>query len=163
MAEDRLTNYQKSFLDSAKKVAVEMKKNGRVLTGVIGELSACEKLGLLWDPQDGYDAVDGTGKSYQIKTRKNWTKANKKKKWWDCHKVDQAGRMGRFEGKTNYAFDTGIYVELDDKFEVWEIWELEKSKVKELEERHNHGLHIKTFKTTACVAAYVQDKRKVIH
>ena len=49
--------------------------------------------------------------------------------------MDQAGRMGRSEGKTNYAFDTGIYVELDDKFEVWEIWELEKSKVKELEER----------------------------
>ena len=51
MPEDLLTCYQKEFLASAKKVAIqmgEMGRNGRAPTGVIGELSACEKLGLKW-------------------------------------------------------------------------------------------------------------------
>ena len=49
-------------------------------------------------PTDGYDAVDGFGKKYQIKTRKNWTVANKEKNWWKYYKADPAGRTGRFEG-----------------------------------------------------------------
>ena len=43
MPEDLLTDYQKEFLASAKKVAIqmgEMGKNGGAPTGVIGELSA---------------------------------------------------------------------------------------------------------------------------
>ena len=84
--------------------------------------------GLKWKPTDGYDAVDRSEKvKYQIKTRKNWTEANKEKKWWNCCKADPACRMGRFQGKGNYDFDKGIYVELDDDFEVWGIWELKKS------------------------------------
>ena len=147
MPEDLLTDYQKEFLASAKKVAIqmgEMGKNGGAPTGVIGELSACERLGLKWEPTDGYDAVDGSGTiRYQIKTRKNWTEANKKKKWWNCHKVDPAGRMGRFEGRGNYDFDIGIYVELDDDFEVWGIWECEKLVLKKLEKGNGLGLHVK--------------------
>ena len=144
MPEDLLTCYQKEFLASAKEVAIQMGKNGRALTGVIGELSACEKLGLKWKPTDGYDAVDGSGTiRYQIKTRKNWTAANKEKKWWNCYKADPAGRMGRFQGKGNYDFDMGIYVELDDDFEVWGIWELKKSALKKLEKGNSYGLHVK--------------------
>ena len=120
-----------------------MGRNGRALTGVIGELSACENLGLTWEPTDGYDAVDGSGKKYQIKTRKNWTVANKEKNWWKDHKADPAGRMGRFEGRGNYDFDAGIYVELDDDWEVWGIWECEKSILKKLEKGNNRGLHVK--------------------
>jgi hypothetical protein len=147
MPEDLLTDYQKEFLASAKQVAIqmgEMGKNGGAPTGVIGELSACQKLGLKWKPTDGYDAVDGSGTiRYQIKTRKNWTEANKKKKWWNCHKVDPDGRMGRLEGKGNYDFDIGIYVELDDDFEVWGIWECEKLVLKKLEKGNDLGLHVK--------------------
>ena len=88
--------------------------------------------------------MDGSGTiRYQIKTRKNWTEANKKKKWWNCHKVDPAGRMGRFEGRGNYDFDIGIYVELDDDFEVWGIWECEKLVLKKLEKGNGLGLHVK--------------------
>ena len=48
MPEELLTCYQEEFLASAKKVVIqmgEMGRNGRAPTGVIGELSACEKLG----------------------------------------------------------------------------------------------------------------------
>ena len=143
MPQDLLTKPQRNFLTSAKEVAIQMGKNGRALTGVIGELSACEKLGLKWEPTDGYDAVDGSGKKYQIKTRKNWTVANKEKNWWKYHKADPASRMGRFEGRRNYDFDAGIYVELDDDWEVWGIWECEKSVLKELEKGNSRGLHVK--------------------
>ena len=143
MPQDLLTKPQRNFLTSAKEVAIQMGKNGRALTGVIGELSACEKLGLKWEPTDGYDAVDGSGKKYQIKTRKNWTVANKEKNWWKYPKADPASRMGRFEGRRNYDFDAGIYVELDDDWEVWGIWECEKSVLKELEKGNSRGLHVK--------------------
>ena len=134
MPQDLLTKPQRNFLTSAKEVAIQMGRNGRALTGVIGELSACEKLGLKWEPTDGYDAVDGSGKKYQIKTRKNW---------WKYNKADPAGRMGRFKGRRNYDFDAGIYVELDDDWEVWGIWECEKSVLKELEKGNSRGLHVR--------------------
>ena len=51
--------------------------------------------------------------------------------------------MGRFQGKGNYDFDMGIYVELDDDFEVWGIWELKKSALKKLEKGNSYGLHVK--------------------
>ena len=140
MPDDSLTTTQREFLASAKEVAIQMGENGRALTGVIGELSCCDKLGLTWEPGDGYDAKDPAGKTYQIKTRKNWTQANKDKHWWEDHKVDQNGRMGRFQGKKNYAFHFGIYVELDEDWEVWEIWLCKRSILKKQEEGNKLGL-----------------------
>ena len=149
MPQDLLTKPQRNFLTSAKEVAIQMGKNGRALTGVIGELSACEKLGLKWEPTDGHDARKGR-KTYQIKTRKNWTCANKAKGWWKEHKADPNGRMGRFEGKQKYKFSVGIYVELDDDFEVWGIWKCKKSLLKQRESAPNLkgkiGLKLKEVK-----------------
>ena len=68
---------------------------------------------------------------------------NKEKNWWKDHKADPAGRMGRFEGRGNYDFDAGIYVELDEDWEVWGIWECEKSVLKELEKGNSRGLHVR--------------------
>ncbi len=58
--------------------------------------------------------------------------------------------MGRFQGKTNYDFGFGLYVELDEEFEVWGIWRIDRSMVEELEKNHNRGLHINTFKKNSC-------------
>ncbi|MQF70181.1 hypothetical protein FIM12_07620 [SAR202 cluster bacterium AD-804-J14_MRT_500m] len=139
-----MTDNQRKFLSSAKEVAKQMGKNGRSLTGVIGELSASEKLGLKWEPTDGYDATDKT-KEYQIKTRKNWTDTNKKKSWWQDNKVDPNGRINRFEGKGNYNFYVDLYVELDDDFEVWGIWQCERSTLMGLEHGTTLGLKVGKF------------------
>ena len=163
MPKDGLDEVQKRFLDFAKKVAMKMGENGKSLTGVIGELSACEKLGLSWEPQDGWDA-ERNNHTYQIKTRKNQKKDNPKENWWkqNKHRVDPNGRMGRFEGNTKWCFNTGLYVELDEEFEVWGIWELDKSGVEKLEKNHDLGLRISAFKKAARIV-YQKDSSNALH
>ncbi|MCL0055472.1 hypothetical protein M1N56_06345 [Dehalococcoidia bacterium] len=147
MKKNTLTNEQDQFLVAARVVARGLGVNGRALTFIIGELSACELLGLVWSPQDGYDAMKGKTK-YQIKARKNWTEANEEKPWWTEHKADRNGTMGRFGKEDDYSgMDRAVYVELDKDFEVWEIWEASISKIEEAESNIKRGLKVGKFKS----------------
>ena len=72
-----LTGAQKRLLEAAKEAANDLgdsgKYRGRELSSLIGELSACEKLGMSWQPSPGYDAKCGES-LVQIKTRKSWSR-----------------------------------------------------------------------------------------
>ena len=60
-----LTQAQERLLQAAREAA-------RELTALIGELAACQKMDLTWEPSDGYDAKRGK-RRFQIKTRKSWS------------------------------------------------------------------------------------------
>ncbi|MBI2024953.1 MAG: hypothetical protein HYT03_02630 [Candidatus Harrisonbacteria bacterium] len=90
--------------------ALEYEKlSGRNLgiTGEVGELLVCKKLGLklMADPRTaGYDAKDGRGKTYQIKARR----ANNNK-----------GRISTF---SKHQFHYAVLVTLDEKYRVIGLW-----------------------------------------
>lgn len=131
-----LARDEEQLLKSLKKVAKSHGEYGKELTSLIGELSTCKIRKLRWQPSKGYDAIKDTTK-FQIKTRKSWS----------TPKVNQRGRLGRFGKKGEYGFDYGLYVELDQKFEVSGIWQRKKTNIIELEkgELKGRGLHISTF------------------
>ncbi len=68
-----LTKLQLQLLGDLKQVAQSLGEEGKCLTDLIGELSACRCLNLKWKPSDGYDAVTKHGELVQIKSRKSWT------------------------------------------------------------------------------------------
>ena len=63
-----LTKLQLQLLDNLKKVAQDLGEEGKCLTDLIGELSACRCLNLKWKPSDGYDALTKNGDLVQIKS-----------------------------------------------------------------------------------------------
>lgn len=136
-----LTTEQSSLLRNLKKVARKAGKYGIALTSLIGELSVCEKLNLKWQPEEGYDAISADRRKYQVKTRKSWSTKG----------VNPSGRMGRFGRKKGYKFDQGLFVELDDDFEIYRIWQLSKNQIIKLEENEarNRGLHVSSFQKKA--------------
>ena len=138
-----LSDNQERLLRYLKKVALEIGEAGCSLTYIIGELSACKLLGLTWQPSQGYDALGPSDERCQIKTRKSWSTKG----------VNPQGRMGRFGKKGKYSFDEGIYVELDNAFEVSHIYQLPRQTIQELEakEPSGRGLHIRTFTSHATV------------
>lgn len=138
-----LTRPQKELLGLLRQVALELGENGRALTSLIGELSACELLGLNWQPSQGFDATRPGGGRVQIKSRKSWT----------TETVNPAGRLGRFVKKGEYDFDQGIFVELDDRYEVVKIWELNAGQIRELESKEpkGRGLHVYAFRQAATI------------
>lgn len=77
------------------------------ITGEVGEVLVCKKLGLKLLADDitaGYDAIDDCGKTYQIKTRRA---------------KNGRGRISRFsEHKYNYA----LLAELDQNYDLIKIW-----------------------------------------
>jgi hypothetical protein len=131
-----LTQVQKRLLQTAREAAKELGQKGRGLTFLIGELSACAKRNLTWEPSEGYDARSGQLR-VQIKTRKSWS----------TPEVNPRGRLGRFGRKKGYPFDVGLYVALDDEFNVAAIWEMDVTRLEALEdaESSNRGLHVGTF------------------
>jgi hypothetical protein len=135
-----LTQAQKRLLQAAQEVAKALGPKGRGLTGLIGELSACEKANLTWEPSDSYDATSAQFR-FQIKTRKSWSTPG----------VNPKGRLGRFGTKKGYPFDVALYVELDDEFQVGGMWRMRVDKVKACEdvEPGNRGLHVSTFVNNA--------------
>ena len=141
-----LTSNQYQLLASLKQVAREAGESGRALTSLIGELSACESLGLVWQPSPGFDAVGPIGKRFQIKSRKSWT----------TEKVNPLGRLGRFGKKGKYDFDEGILIELDSRYDISGIWQLDREKIELLEskEAEGRGLHIHTFQKAAAEVHY---------
>jgi hypothetical protein len=136
-----LTKSQRQLLDILKKVARGLGEEGRCLTDLIGELSVCRYLNLKWKPSDGYDAIAKNHERVQIKSRKSWTTAV----------VNPSGRLGKFGRKAGYKFDKGVYVELDQHFEVSGIWEMNVAEIKKLENRLSSGkpLHVGTFRSKA--------------
>ena len=129
-----LSNNQKRLLSYLKQVALELGEEGRTLTQLIGELSACKLLGLKWKPSTGYDALGSKGKRFQIKTRKSWS----------TEEVNPKGRVGRFGKKDRYDFDQGILVELGKGFEVTQIWQASREAIMDLEAKKTkgRGLHV---------------------
>ena len=97
-----LTRQQIVFLKELKKIALSLGNEGKCLTFLIGELSACQYLNMKWKPSDGYDAISSRRELVQIKTRKSWS----------TNQVNGSGRLGKFGRKAGYKFDKGIYVEL---------------------------------------------------
>lgn len=131
-----LTQSQTKLLSAARKVAVELGGREKALTGLIGELSACEK-DLKWEPSDGYDARTLSDLTVQIKTSR----------------IPQRGEtMGWFGRKKrgqrrSYPFDIAMFVELDSKFNVAGIWHMSVHEVKILEDEETStwGLRISRF------------------
>lgn len=135
-----LTKVQQILLDAAQQAARELGQQGKTLTSLIGELWACEKCALNWEPSDGYDAKNDS-LSFQIKTRKSWS----------TPEVNPLGRLGRYGTKKGYQFDVALYVELGNDFDGIGIWHMSADEVKILEEKENskHGLHVYVFKSNA--------------
>ena len=134
-----LTKLQLQLLSDLKQVAQSLGEEGRCLTDLIGELSACRYLNLKWKPSDGYDAVSKNGELVQIKTRKSWTTTS----------VNPSGRLGKFGRKAGYRFDRGVYVELEQHFEISGIWEMDTETIRKLESKESAGkpLHVGTFRS----------------
>jgi len=65
-----LTEVQKRLLDVTRLAANELGSDGgRELVSLIGKLTVCEELDLIWEPSKGYDAKTDNER-VQIKTRK---------------------------------------------------------------------------------------------
>jgi hypothetical protein len=132
-----LSANQEQLLVCLRQVALEAGDSGRALTSLIGELSACKILDLVWQPSQGFDAVGGNGERFQIKSRKSWA----------TEEVRRSARLGRFGKKREYNFDTGIFVEFNSSWEVVGIWQLSREYIEILEskEAKGGGLHIRDF------------------
>jgi len=129
-----LTETQRKLLDVARETARELRERGKVLTGLIGELSACQDRYLEWEPSDGYDARAGDLR-VQIKTARSPSPR------------ETMGWFGRNK-KKGYTFEIAVYVELDTDFNVAGIWHMGVDEVKMLEdtETSTWGLRIDRFK-----------------
>lgn len=132
----------RQWLEFLVKVALEFKRRfGRTLpiTEELGELYACEKLGLTRMPPRtrGYDAVDREEKKVQIKTRVPDSKIGI---------VNPSGRVGRF---TNFDFDYALLVLLDCNYGLGEIWRADVESIRSEQKRIRNpraGIHVSTFK-----------------
>lgn len=132
-----LTANQKQLLRKLRTVARQLGEQGKCLTSLIGELSACDILNMRWQPSTGYDCVDGDGKKVEIKTRRD-SKGGR---------VNPAGRMGRFGKRDKYRFNYGLFVELEPTFKVRAIYRLGRVAIERLEQKEKlgRGLHIHGF------------------
>lgn len=132
-----LTNNQQKLLNSLKKEACKLGDEGQSLTGLIGELYACDIQNMRWSPSKGYDCIDEESRKVQVKSRRD-SKGGK---------VNKQGRLGRFGKSGKYNFDYGLYVELDGNFEVSAIYRATRKEIIEIEknEKSNRGLHVSTF------------------
>ena len=130
----RLISSIKKSIDSALEYEkITSRKMG--ITGEVGEVLVCEKLGLNLltdDMAPGYDAVDNDGKTYQIKTRRN--KSGK-------------GRIGSF---SKHKFDYALLAELDHKYQLTEIWKINyKTILPIIEENKRRNPSLIKFKSVA--------------
>jgi len=82
------------------------------ITGEVGELLCCHRLGLelALDPRsEGFDAVDKEGLRVQIKTRRSESTGLSRDR----------GRTGRF---SQHEFDYALLVLLDHDYQLREVW-----------------------------------------
>jgi len=95
------------------------------ITGEVGELLCCHRLGLelALDPRsEGFDAVDKEGLRVQIKTRRNESTGLPRDR----------GRTGRF---SHHEFDYALLVILDHDYQLREVWRAAYEVLKPLIER----------------------------
>jgi hypothetical protein len=95
------------------------------ITGEIGEVLACNQLGLRLcvDPRSkGVDAVDRKGRRVQIKTRRSESGGL----------PNDAGRIGTF---SRHPFDYALLVILDREYRLAQIWQAEQARVSPLIDR----------------------------
>lgn len=92
------------------------------ITGEIGEFEAARLLRLTLAPAraPGYDALDDTGRKFQIKTRVVSRQG---------HKANPGQRLGSI--RLNHEWDTVLLVMMNDLFEPLEIWAADRSIVED--------------------------------
>lgn len=94
----------------------------RDITRLLGVLYACNRLNLVEEDTEGYDARDALGLRVQIKSRAPEV----------GHHVNPIGSVGRL---TNFKFDYAILVMLNGDYELDEIWRAERPELEALQAR----------------------------
>lgn len=92
------------------------------ITGEVGEVLACKKLGLKLavDPRaKGFDAIDKKGLRVQIKSRRSESEGLPRE-------------IGRLSSFSKHRFDYAVLVLLDNKYRVCEIWRANYRKLKRI-------------------------------
>jgi len=118
--DNKLINIIKSAIDVA--LEYEAATNGERklgITGEVGEVLACHKLGLklvLDSRSEGFDALNKDGLRVQIKTRRSESEGLPR----------DAGRAGVF---SKHEFDYALLALLDHKYELCEIWRADYNKL----------------------------------
>ena len=118
------------MIKSAISVALEYEAatNGKRklgITGEVGEVLVCHKLGLrlvLDSRSEGFDAVGKNGLRVQIKTRRSETEGLPR----------DASRTGIF---SKHEFDYALLALLDRKYQLCEIWRVNYNKLKPIIEK----------------------------
>jgi hypothetical protein len=110
------------------------------ITGEVGEILVCKKLGLrlMADSlSEGYDAIDKDGKLVQIKTRRGES----------GEKPKETGRLGKF---SEHEFDYALLGILDSSYKLVEIWRADNELIEPIilkQKRRNPSLS--SFKRVA--------------
>lgn len=121
------------------------------ITGEVGELLACNQLGLsfvLNSRSEGFDAIDENGKKVEIKTRRSET-------------ADLPRDTSRTSKFADHKFDYALLVILDNKYRLYEIWKASYKKllpVIQNNKRRNPSL--RSFKNVA-LASKEYSRKKV--
>jgi hypothetical protein len=119
-----LTSIQNRLLSTSKSAARELGVNGHSLTGLIGILTACDFLDLIWQPTTDYEAICSIGTRVRIRSRRLPT----------TKRLIRDARMKSYGMRLGYEFDWGVFVELDRNFEVVNIWARPKYSIMDLED-----------------------------
>ena len=111
--DDELVNKMRLAIEAA--LAYEAETGGKRklgITGEVGEILVCRKLGLrlmLDTRSEGFDALDKVGKKIEIKTRRS-------------ESLDSPRDSGRTSRFSEYPFDYALLVLLDRKYRLHEVW-----------------------------------------
>src|SRR3990172_862078 len=110
------------------------------ITGEIGELLVCRRMGLklvLDSRSRGYDAIDKDGLRVEIKSRRSESGALPR----------GAGRTSRF---SPHPFDYALLALLDDRYRLREVWRAEYDEIKPLiDKQKRRDPSLSTFKRLA--------------
>ncbi len=136
--DNKLINIIKSAIDVA--LEYEAATNGERklgITGEVGEVLACHKLGLklvLDSRSEGFDAVDKKGLRVEIKTRRSESEGLPR----------DAGPTGVF---SKHGFDYALLALLGNKYELCEIWRADYNKLTPIiEKRERRNPPLSSFK-----------------
>lgn len=128
------------LMEALRQLAQEWKRRFKRRLGVTPELAefyACQKLDLTRMPPEnrGFDAIDRSGRRYQIKGRSPDRGDT----------VNPQGRIGRF---VNFDFDYALLVIIDSDLQCREIWRAsaENLRAEQAKVRNERaGIHVSTF------------------
>ena len=122
------------------------------ITGELGELLVCEKLGIVKVPNThnpGFDAFDRGGQKYQIKTavfvEKEYDISNYKymqNRNKETNKLTRVHRNASFSQVKPGDWDEILFCVVDDNFNIMEIWGIEQEELFE----HPRVINMASFK-----------------